>query len=104
MYVIRETFVAKPGQASKLAKMFNEIWQEQNDLNVRVMTDFVGPFNTVVMETEVESLEEYGRRMKEYATDTKWHDRMKGYTEMYLEGKREIYQLVTQTAHVTGRR
>jgi hypothetical protein len=104
MYIIRETFTAKPGQASKLAKLFHETMTSTNE-NVRVMTDFVGPFNTVVIETEVENLEEYGRRMEEYMEKSDIRDKMKNYFDMYLEGKREIYQLVGQPATtMRGRR
>jgi hypothetical protein len=104
MYVIRETFTAKPGMASKLAKLFAEVMSEQHDSNVRVLTDFVGPFNTVVMETEVENLDEYGRRMKEYMEKPNFKDRMKGYTDLYQSGSREIYQVVNVPATTTGRR
>ena len=53
MYVIRETFVAKPGQASKLAKQMKEAMaaMPRGNGKTRVLTDFVGPFNTVVLET-----------------------------------------------------
>ncbi len=94
MFVIRETFTAKPGMASKLARLFAEVVAEEHHLNTRVLTDFVGPFNTVIMETEVESLEEHGRRMKEHMEKPGIRDRMKGYTEMYVSGSREIYQVV----------
>jgi hypothetical protein len=93
MYIIRETFTAKPGQASKLAKLFNETMTNTNE-NIRVMTDFVGPFNQVVIETEVENLEEYGKRMDEYMKNSDMKEKMKNYFEMYLEGRREIFQLV----------
>ena len=94
MYVIRETFTAKPGMASKLAKLFREVSSEQKEMKTRVLTDFIGPFNTVVMETEVESLEEHGRRMKEHMEKTNIGERMKGYTDLYLTGSREIYRVV----------
>jgi hypothetical protein len=94
MYVIRETFTAKPGMASKLARLFAEVMVEEQNLKTRVLTDFVGPFNTVVMETEVENLEEHGRRMKEYMEKHNIRDRMNGYTDMYVAGSREIYQVV----------
>jgi hypothetical protein len=94
MYVIRETFVAKPGMASKLAKLLSETMSATSDFNVRVLTDFVGPFNTVVMETEVENLEEHGRRMKDYMEKSNVRERMKGYTDLYQSGSREIYQVV----------
>jgi hypothetical protein len=98
MYVIRETFTAKPGMASKLAKLFSEVMSDQLHLNTRVLTDFVGPFNTVVMETEVENLEEHGRRMKEHMQKSGIGERMNGYTDLYVSGSREIYQVVGQPA------
>ena len=97
MYVIRETFTAKPGMASKLARLFSEALSD-NHTNTRVLTNYVGPFNTVVMETEVENLEEHDRRVKEYMEKSNFRDRMKGYTELYVSGSREIYQVVGQPA------
>jgi hypothetical protein len=94
MYVIRETFTAKPGQASKLAKLFAEVMSSEGYPKTRVLTDFVGPFNTVVLETDVESLEEHGRRMKEYMEKPGMRERMNGYTDLYQSGSREIYQVV----------
>jgi len=98
MYVIRETFTAKPGMASKLANLLAEVMSEEHHLNTRVLTDVVGPFNTVVMETEVENLEEHGRRMKEYMEKSNISARMKGYTDLYQSGSREIYQVVSVPA------
>ena len=95
MFIIRETFTAKPGNASKLAKMFREAFSATPLGNtVRIMTDFVGPFNTVVLETEAEDLSTYEKRMQEYMNDAKLREKMAGYTEMYLAGKREIYRVV----------
>ena len=98
MYVIRETFTAKPGMASKLARLFSEVMADDDQTNTRVLTDFVGPFNTVVMETEVENLEEHNRRMKEHMQRSNIGERMKGYTDLYVSGSREIYQVVGQPA------
>ena len=97
-YVIRETFVAKPGQASKLAKLMKEaMGMMPRGKGTRVMTDFVGPFNTVVMDTEVEDISTFDREMKEYMSDPKmaqFRDKMKGYTELYQAGKREVFKVV----------
>ena len=67
---------------------------EQRDLRVRILTDFFGPFNTVVMETEVPDLADFDRRMKEYMEKEDVRARMKGYTDMYQTGAREIYRVV----------
>ncbi|MFA4930296.1 MAG: hypothetical protein WC570_00300 [Patescibacteria group bacterium] len=98
MYIIREVFTAKPGQASKLAVMFKK-WGK--GAKFRVMTDMVGNYNTVVMEMEVGSLAEFEKEMQQYRSgeaekkmSKKDHQEMKKYQEMYLTGRREIYQIV----------
>ncbi len=94
MLIVRETFTAKPGMASKLAKMFRELVKEMPGLKSRVLTDFIGPFNTVIWETEIEALADFERMMKEYADKPDIGKKMAGYTEMYVSGKREIFRLV----------
>ena len=48
MIIVHDTFVCKPGNASKLAKKFKEAMTGNNEL-VHVMTDMTGPFNRVIM-------------------------------------------------------
>ncbi len=36
---------------------------------------------------------EFERRMQEYGKDEKLREQMKGYTEMYLTGGREIFRI-----------
>lgn len=99
MYIIREVFTAKPGQASKLAKLFKKM--NMPEMKGRIMTDMVGPYNTVVMEMEVESLTEWEKSMKEYKSgsdaqkmDPVLAEEMSHYHEMYQGGHREIFQIV----------
>lgn len=99
MYIIREVFTAKPGQASKLAKLFKKMMT--GGMKGRVMTDMAGPYNTVVMEVEVESLAEWEKQMKEYKSgkpdpnmSPELAEEMSKYTEMYLTGRREIFEVV----------
>jgi hypothetical protein len=96
MLVVREVFVAKPGMASKLARVLCDAVGGGPD-RVRVMTDLIGQFNSVVMETEVDSLQTFEQRMKQYQADQQIRSKMAGYTEMYLEGRREIYEVVGGT-------
>ena len=93
MLIVREIFVAKPGMASKLARQWSEALRGSPD-RVRVLTDLVGPFNTVVLETEIESLTAFEKRMREYQSDQQIRNKMAGYTDLYTEGRREIYQVV----------
>ena len=93
MIIVREVFIAKPGMASKLAKLFKKAMQGTPE-RARIMTDWSGDFNKVVIESEYQSLQEFEERMKEYRTNPAWRDKMAGYTEMYQTGQREIYQVV----------
>lgn len=88
MIIIREVFIAKPGYASKLAKLFKGLWPD-----VRIMTDVTGVFNKVVMETEVESLDHFDKRMGSYKQHAQGKGPMADYLEMYTQGKREIYRV-----------
>ena len=61
----------------------------------------VGNYNTVVMEMQVNSLAEFEKQMEEYKSgkaqskmDPQIREEMSKYTEMYLTGRREIYQVV----------
>ncbi len=99
MLIIREVFTAKPGQASKLAKLFRKAFG--SDPTVRVMTDMVGDYNTVIVEVQANSLAEFEKQMEEYKSgkpdpkmDPKVAEEMSKYTEMYLTGRREIFQIV----------
>jgi hypothetical protein len=94
MYIVRETFTAKPGMASKLAKLFSEVSKEMAGPKSRVLTDYIGPYNTVVWEVEVNQISDFEKMMKEYAEKPEIGKKMAGYTEMYMSGKREIYRIV----------
>ena len=92
MLIVRETFMAKPGMASKLAKVFKDSALPR--MKLRVMTDLVGEFNTVVMETEVADLAAFEKEWKEYMEDATFREKIKGYTDLYVKGRREIYRVV----------
>ncbi len=97
MLIVRDIFIAKPGQASKLAKLFKKAMAGEG--NTRVMTDLVSNYNTVVMEMQVENLVEFQKHMDEYRSgkmkmDPDIAQEMSKYTDMYVSGRREILQVV----------
>lgn len=53
MIIVHDTFVCKPGNASKMAKMFKEAMEGNTEL-VNIMTDMTGEFNRVVMVSKYE--------------------------------------------------
>ena len=93
MIVVRNCFVAKPGNASKLAALFKEAAAVAKIQKYRVLTDLTGDFNRVILEYEAENVGEFEARMKDYATNQEFRDKMKGYTDLYVTGGREILQV-----------
>ena len=94
MFIVRETFTAKPGKAGGLAKLFKEVMAEMPRMRPRVMTDFIAGFNTVVLETECENLGEFEKTMQENMSRQDLKEKMKGYTDLWTEGRREVYRVV----------
>ena len=93
MYVIRNTFIAKPGSAGKLATQLKEAMAAFQMPGARVMTDLTGDFNRVVMEHTAENLAEFEARMQEIMGSPIYRDRMAGYTELWITGSREIMRV-----------
>jgi|SRR5678816_2481277 hypothetical protein len=96
MIIVHDTFVCKPGNASKLAKLFKEVMTNNQEL-VHIMTDMTGQFNRVTMVSQYENLTAYEESWKKYMENSeemrKMQEAMKGYHDMYLTGSREIFQV-----------
>ena len=94
MIVVRNSFVAKPGNASKLAAQLKAAAAAAKIPKHRVLTDLTGDFNRVILEYEAENITEFDGRMKQYATDEAFREKMRGYTELWVTGSREILLIV----------
>jgi hypothetical protein len=92
MLIVRNCFVAKPGQASKLAAQLKQVSAMLP--NARVLTDMTGDFNRVIMEYEAENVAAFEARMQQYASDPEIRSKMQGYTDLWVTGTREILRVV----------
>lgn len=96
MIIVHDTFVCKPGNASKLAKMFKEAMGGQPE-SLHVMTDFTGQYHRVVMVSQYENLTAYEESWKKMMEDTeenrKMGEKMKDMNDMYVSGSREIFKV-----------
>lgn len=96
MIIVHDIFVCKPGMASKLAKMFKEGMAGGGE-QVYIMTDMTGEYNKVVMVTTYENLAAYEKSFEKYMHPDeemkKSQEKMAGYHDMYLTGRREIYRV-----------
>jgi hypothetical protein len=93
MFVIRNTFVAKPGCASKLAAQLKDASTAFEMSGARVMTDLTGDFNRVILEHTAESLAEFEKRMQEVMGSPAYREKMTGYTDLWITGSREILRV-----------
>lgn len=96
MIIVHDIFICKPGNASKLAKLFKEVMADDKAF-VNIMTDMTGPYNKVVAVTKYDSLTAFDDSWKKLEQNTeemkKMQEKMAGYHEMYLTGSREIYRV-----------
>lgn len=96
MIIVHDIFICKPGNASKLAKLFKEVMAGNDEL-VNIMTDMTGQYNRVVMVSKFDNLTAYEQSWEKYKEQTeemkKMQEKMAGYHEMYLSGSREIFQV-----------
>jgi len=95
MIIVHDIFVCKPGNASKMAKMFKEA-MEGNKEFVHIMTDVTGVYNRVIMVSQFDSLSAYEQNIEKYMQKSeemkRQLEKMQGYHDMYLTGSREIYK------------
>jgi hypothetical protein len=92
MLIVRNTFVARPGCASKLAAQLKEA--ARGIPRSRVLTDLTGEFNRVIFEYEADDIAGFEARQRDYMTNQELREKMKGYTELWVTGSREILQVV----------
>lgn len=100
MFLIRDIMYCKPGQARPMVQKFlalAKIGPQMGFGPMRVMTDVSAErYWTVVSEMEVDSLEKYTEMSRKAMQVKEFQDAMKGYHDLIVEGRREIYQLETQ--------
>jgi hypothetical protein len=95
MYLIREVFQAKPGKAKDLVKMFKlaapHLQKTQNISNMKVMTDVVSNYWTVVVETETPDIGTFFTNLRTATMSDEIKEIMKGYMDCVEGGRREIF-------------
>ncbi len=98
MYLIRDVMHCKPGQVKPMVDKFKDLGKLMTKMgyvsSMRVSTDLSAErYWTVVAETEVKNLDEFGERSRESMSDPKFQKIMKGYHDLIDDGRREIYKI-----------
>lgn len=96
MIIVHDTFVCKPGNAGKLAKMMKE-WMGSQPEVLHIMTDMTGQWHRVISVSQFESLTAYEQSWEKWKNPTeemkKAEEKFKDMNEMYTTGSREIFKV-----------
>ena len=97
MFLVRDIMFCKPGQARPMVQKFlalDKIGRQIGFGAMRIMTDVSAErYWTVVSEMEIESLEKYTEISRKSMELKEFQEAMKGYHDLVVEGRREIYQI-----------
>jgi quinol monooxygenase YgiN len=98
MFLIRDVFRCKPGKAGALAQKLlatvPSMESEDGFRSVRVMTDYVAAYWTVVLQAEVDDTAKFDAHMRSFSARPEVKEAMAGYMELVDGGHREIYRIV----------
>ncbi len=96
MIIVHNTFVCKPGNASKLAKLFKE-WASTQKEVLYIMTDMTGQWHRVIAVSQYANLAAYEKSLEQSMEDTPENREMskkfENMNDMYVSGSREIYKV-----------
>jgi hypothetical protein len=91
MILVRVTFQAQYGKAGEIVKLMTQ--DVQPDMHGRILTDLTGSFDTVVIETEVESIDQYFSDMREMFANAEESDSMRAAGALIESGHREFFTI-----------
>lgn len=97
MYLIRDKFRCKPGKSTALVEKFKHastVMPKGVITNARVLVDVVADYWTVVLETEVESLDGYEKEVRESRSKPEIQKAFEGYMDLVEGGSREIFRIM----------
>jgi hypothetical protein len=96
MIIVHDVFICKPGNASKIAKLFKEWADVAPKKNIQVMTDMTGQYHRVVIAASFGNLTDYEEAMKtmgQTPEEKAVMEKFKDMNEMYVSGSREIFKV-----------
>ncbi len=99
MIVVRDVFRLKFGKARDALAAFKESSTVAgaaglDTRNMRVMTDLVGPYYTMVLEITYENLSAYEQGMTKMQGSAEWRAAYQKFTPHVESGYREIFTIV----------
>ena len=96
MFVVRDVFRTKAGKGKEVTTMFKKgmtFMPNEGVKSRRILSDLVGAYWTIVMETEVEKLQTYFDLMNQRPSNPEAEKVMQGYADLVESGYREIFKV-----------
>ena len=93
MIVVRDVLQAKYGEGGELVALFKESRTWSGGYAKRILTDASGPFFTVVVETEVDSLADWERFASHFFSRPEFKDFFARMQPLIESGRREFYHV-----------
>jgi hypothetical protein len=99
MILIRDVFRLKFGKTRDALAAFKDISDQATRTGygaggMRILTDLVGPYYTLVLETTAENLAAYEQQARQIMGDPDWRQRYEKFTPHVESGYREIFNIV----------
>jgi hypothetical protein len=97
MFLVRDIMYCKPGKTRPMVDKFLALAKLGEKIGMgkmRVFTDVSAErYWTVVAETEVASMEQHAEMARKSMQMPEFQEAMKGYHDLVVEGRREIYTI-----------
>lgn len=97
MIVVREVFQLHYGKYKEAMALFKEMRDldpSMNSTGTRFLTDAVGRYYTLIMESEYENLAAFEKSMAEGTAAAGMSELNARFVPLVMEGRREIYRIV----------
>lgn len=95
MFIVRDTFQCKPGMAKEIVKKFisaSKYMEMEGIHGVKILTDVVSNYWTVVLELEVENLSSW-EKSEGFTSKPEVREIFKDYMTMVEGGRREVFKI-----------
>jgi hypothetical protein len=100
MILVRVTFQAAYGKAGEIVEILKrDMPMDEEGGRGRILTDLSGAFDTVVLENEIESIDDYFTRLREMFAEENANESesMRKVAEMIESGHREFFTIEAET-------
>ncbi len=100
MILVRDIFRVKFGQMkgalATIHTFSSSLTSSGEVFPMRVLTDVTGPYYTLVLESQHNTLAEFEHLMKSEFATTGWQEWYKAFVPFLVDGHREIFTIVSE--------